>query len=530
MKNLNRILKNICVWSLALSMTACDFLDTEPFDFSSPETFYKNETECTQALAGVYFALVGEETYGNYYSLMISNTDDLSYFTNPNAKPIANHIAVCNSHDENNANLFKTWTLFYDGINNANVLLDNIDKAEISDEKVKNHIKGEAKFLRAYYHFLLAQTFYEVPVRKVTVNKIEDSSLEATPHKDALDWIIAEMDESLRLMEGDANFTTPSRVKSTTVAGILARVCLWAAGEPAGGRTEFYAKAAEYAGKVVADGRHKLYKGDIYYIWQCMAGDKYETTYNESMWEAEFIGTRLDGNQTYGRIGNEIGNKQANGPLGFGQGFYGSTLILWDLFEEGDLRRDLSIAPYTLDAKGVQKPFGEKKIVDRFCGKFRREWETTSGDKQKNYTPDNFPILRYADVLLMWSEGLLESGASISDALKGINEVRQRAGVAKLPEDITKDNLRQAIRDERARELCFEALRKYDLIRWGIYVKTITEDLKAARQDSRWTDTPNTTGAIDQFIMNTKEKHQFLPIPSQELSVNTKLKQNKFWE
>ena len=147
MKNINKILK-VGVFSLAFSMTACDFLDTTPFDFTSPEMFYQTEEECNQALTAIYSTLSTEEVYGNNYSLMLSNTDDLSFFTRETAVPIANHGAVCNSHDENNERIFKTWVALYDGINNANVLLEHIDAAEIKDEKVKNRIKGEAKLDR----------------------------------------------------------------------------------------------------------------------------------------------------------------------------------------------------------------------------------------------------------------------------------------------------------------------------------------------------------------------------------------------
>ena len=85
-----------------------------------------------------------------------------------------------------------------------------------------------------------------------------------------------------------------------------------------------------------------------------MASDTYDTEYNESIWEAEFIGTRDDGSYTAGRIGNVIGNIQkgtANPGNGYAYGFYAPTLILWDLFDEKEKRRDLSIAPYQINAK-----------------------------------------------------------------------------------------------------------------------------------------------------------------------------------
>ena len=83
----------------------------------------------------------------------------------------------------------------------------------------------------------------------------------------------------------------------------MARVCLWRAGSPSNGGKEFYEKAAKYAKAVYDSHKHKLYQGDIYAIWKNIASDKYDTEYNESMWEVEFIGTRVDGKFTYSRIG-----------------------------------------------------------------------------------------------------------------------------------------------------------------------------------------------------------------------------------
>ena len=99
------------------------------------------------------------------------------------------------------------------------------------------------------------------------------------------------------------------------------------------------------------------------------------------------------------RIGNVIGNLQkctkATGK-GYAYGFYAATLILWDLFEENDKRRDLSIAPYWYDVNDNKKTWTNKQIVQRSCGKFRREWETSSM-KEKSYTPET--ILFYVMVM-----------------------------------------------------------------------------------------------------------------------------------
>ena len=136
------------------------------------------------ALAGVYWTLATDHVYGERYSNILSNTDDLSYYARLNQSGQV----YTNSHNSSNNDIYQTWTQLYSGINNANVLLDNIDAANIPDAAVKNRIKGEAKFLRAYYHFLLVQSWYEVPIRTETVTDINNSSLAATPHAEAIDW------------------------------------------------------------------------------------------------------------------------------------------------------------------------------------------------------------------------------------------------------------------------------------------------------------------------------------------------------
>lgn len=514
---------------MSLLFPACsDFLDRDPHDFVSPEIFYKNESDCTMALAGVYWTLATDHVYGDRYSNIISNTDDLSYYARLNQ---SNQVYT-NSHNSSNNDIYQTWTQLYSGINNANVLLDNIDAANIPDAAVKNRIKGEAKFLRAYYHFLLVQGWYEVPIRKETVDDINNSSLPATKHAEAIDWIIKEMEDCIDMVDDSKYDGSPSHVKKTVVEGILARVCLWRAGYPSNGGKEFYEKAAKYAKAVYDSHKHKLYQGDIYTIWKNIASDKYDTDYNESMWEVEFVGSRVDGKFTYSRIGNTIGNLQDNTSstgAGFSYGFYCGTLILWDLFEKnpGDLRRDLSMAPYKLDTSDKPVNWKDTEFVTRRCGKYRREWTTTS-PKDKNNDQINYPVLRYADVLLMLAEAENEVAGTPTDlAYTAINEVRERAGIDKV-ENLSYATFQQEVRDERARELCFESLRKYDLIRWGIYYDAAHSKLTTATNDKRWTTSSYYKAAKD-YAANTEERHQFLPIPMKELGVNLLLKQNSYW-
>ena len=87
MKKIYRNLKTavLALGCMSLLLSSCsDFLDKNPHDFVSPEIFYKNESDCMMALAGVYWTLATDHVYGERYSNILSNTDDLSYYARLN--------------------------------------------------------------------------------------------------------------------------------------------------------------------------------------------------------------------------------------------------------------------------------------------------------------------------------------------------------------------------------------------------------------------------------------------------------------
>lgn len=521
------IIKKITYLAVCLiGLNSCDdYLTTKPHDFLAPETFYTNLSNCEMALSGVYSTLSREQFYGNHYILELVVGNDLCYFQR---KLSTTNTKVCsNTHTFSNSTIFGTWTALYSGINNANMFIENIDKSEL-DNDTKNRMKGEAKFLRAYYHWILVQGWHEVPLRKTSFKDVNASSMEATSHTEALEWIIDEMEECVTMVDSTMYTSSPSYVKKNTVMGILARVYLWKAGCPGKGGKEDYKKAAYWANEVIQSGQHKL-NPDYEDIWKKMASDQYDPIYNESIWEAEFYGTRTDGNETMGRLGNVIGN--VNKGQQYGYGYAAPTLILYDLYPEGDIRRDVSICTYRIEDNEGTKYDLSRYIPRCNCGKFRREWEDLHGyTADKNYTGLNWPILRYSDVLLMFAEAENEVNGASAAAFEAINTVRKRAGIPTLS-GLDQDGLRQEIRDERARELCFEALRKFDLVRWGTYVDALTKDLAKSMEDrTRWGNGLDFNETPEALTINTTEKHQYWPIPETELSVNGLLDQNTYWK
>ncbi len=563
------ILKYTICLAAAASFASCSFFDVTPQVICS-ETFYNTEDEVKYGLAGIYGAMNKEQFYGNYYSLMYANNDDLCYFN----RDVQTNFLQYNRHDAATVQIYDIWTAMYQGIRNANEFMDAVANSEF-DKDGRYH--NEARFLRAYYHFLLAQSWGDVPLRDKAVKTPDETMCGATSQFDVLSWAASEMEACLELADEEVT-VQPSRVTKTTIQGILARVYLFMAGSSVegGDKTEFLTKARGFAKDVIDSGKHGL-NPDYSQVFINMIEDKYDTQWHESMWEAEFLGDRSSAESwSNGRIGDLLGLQSGNSSskdfgkfnCNYSYGQYNGSLKLWDLYWQTDRtdsenalatvtdkRQEWNLPPYNYAGNKNQPPFGETsgqcvsgidktpyvyKSVStakdltaapamRNCGKFRREVIYEGQKTAKNlYTTINFPILRYSDVLLMYAEASNELEGPTQAAYDCVEKVRSRAGIATRPfSEYDKETFRELVRNERGRELCFESLRRFDLIRWGNYVQEMNAYPTWAA-DARWTE--NVTASRAASIGgNVTARNVLLPIPSIELGVNKQLKQNSLW-
>lgn len=598
---MNNILNKISIAAGLLAMlSSCSFLEVEP-QIVRTENFYKTASEVRNGLAGVYGVLNNEAFYGNYYSIMYSNIDDLSYFN----RDVSTNFLQHNRHDAGTSQIYDMWVEIYQGIKNANTFLETISAPQMKEKFDQDgRYFNEARFLRAYYHFILAQAWGDVPkIDKAYKSQDENLSCAATPQEEVLRWVVSEMEACLEddgVAESLEN--APSRIVRTTVQGILARVCLFTAGEsvdlPDDIKETYMQKAMTYADAVITSGKHGL-NPDYSQVFKNMIMDVYDTPATahegktESMWEVDFLGDRSSADKwSNGRIGDLLG-LQSSGDSGyeefncnFAYGQYNGSLKLWDLYWKTDLveqeseqkavpdkRLAWNLPPYnyagkekielkkntvefkTAVAASVQKtpyvyngtlsfaeglgmteeqkglfydPLAAQAV--RNCGKFRREVEYEGLKNAKMlYTSINYPLLRYSDVLLMYAEAANELGGPSQTAYDCVKAVRDRAGVQTRPlADYDKDSFRQLVRNERGRELCFESLRKFDLIRWGEYVEAMNAYRDYA-QDERWSKDRATSERAATMGLSVTRKHIYLPIPSIELGVNGLLVQNPLW-
>ena len=162
MKYMKNIIHKIFMTSaLGAVVASCSFLDVEPQVICS-DTFYKTQQEVEYGLAGVYGVMSNEQFYGSTYSLMCSNIDDLSYY---NRASSTSYLAWFN-HGPGTGEIYDVWTEIYQGIGNANAFMEAISQTAFDEDGA---YYAEARFLRAYYHFILAQAWGDVPLRTKAV-------------------------------------------------------------------------------------------------------------------------------------------------------------------------------------------------------------------------------------------------------------------------------------------------------------------------------------------------------------------------
>ena len=553
------------------SMASCDFLDKEPTKLT-PENYFNTPAEANSFLTGVYAILSQPTFYGGDYMYLVAG-DDLSHYGGSGRGPASTGL-ICNNATTSDNAVTAFWYALYSGINRANMFLENIDKVNGFDAGVKEQYIAEARFLRAFYYFNLVECWGDVPFKTVSTQSVTNLNIPRTDKQEIYDFIVSEMADAAEtgLKSASDLAYKPGRISQSTAWGILARVYMFRAGEhyregrnaTQAEKKDYFEKASFYAQKVMTAG-HKL-AANYWDPFIDMCSDKYNTTANESIWEAEFAGNNTSDTQAEGRIGNIIGlagpdlssKSDVTGAKdpGYGYAFIYSTPKLYNLYvNNGDTKRfNWSIAPFEYKEAGgkntgvthrefeqgklaeVMSQYGQQrgtyqyaddtekttatKNFSRMCGKYRREYEADK--KDKNYTSINFPILRYADVLLMIAEAENEAnnGPTTLD-YHCMKEVRERAGLNELP-DMTQEEFRQTVKDERAMELCFEYTRRFDLIRWGEYVKNMRALVTEAQSGNNWTQGP--TNVYTYF--NISSTYNYFPIPDAEMSVNKDITQN----
>ena len=563
----------------------CNALDREPHIITEDQ-FYTSPEQAQLGLNAVYGVMNSWQLYGCTLILDLSyNTDISMYLSSTNSSMYGASFEL----DANSASVSDPWIWLYKGIGIANAFLEKISGTDLDPD---GSMCAQARFLRAWYHFVLAQNYLDVPLKTTATVSYKDVKIAATPQYEVMKWVVSEMEEVLPFITESLDHA-PSDVTRTTVHGILGRIYLYMAGEAVSGVTDderhtYFDKAAEHCKAVIDSGLHRL-NPDYSQIFINYVADKYDTEYHESMWEVDFYGDRSSsmyfGNSRWGELNglrcSNADTDYASHKVNWANGLFGNTYRLWELFMDEDRtpyerslsiitdkRQDWSIPGFTYEGTkdiAVLYPYGgdpsdRRKLIaavdrtpyyssnnpveqntnvnaiyypgGRQIGKFRREVQYEGLKNFRSiWTGINVPLLRYSDVILMYVEAVNERDRKPTEDLYDmILPLRERAGI-QTPSYSKYDSyekFQKFVRNERARELCFEGLRKQDLIRWGIYYESMMEVRELALSNKNWA---NTSSARNFITLSSRmsRRNNYLPIPAIELAVNTEMKQNPLW-
>ena len=415
------------ILAVAVCGSCTKFLETIPEDAVTETNFYETEAQLNAALAGVYQVLCQSGTYASGMPGLMGLDADESFY-NRSTQVIGIQM---NNVTTSESRLSGNWSAWYNGINRANMLIANINKPAMN-ETARQVIKGEALFLRAYYYFQLVSNYGGVPLRLEPLKGVTDVTKARATAREVYEQVIKDMTEAETMVRNITEIGNAGHVSKSAVRGLLARVCLYMAGEPLKDESK-YALAKQWAKKVMDDGFHQL-NADYRQVFINHAADQYDI--KESIWEVEFYGNASGVFQTSGYIGisNGITHNGTDPALGFRNGYIAVAPRLYFSYNRRDFRRNWNIAPYTLsNTNPAVKTYlpaypTVTQASERNCAKWRREYEKVL-PRDAGGGPTNFPLLRYSDILLMFAEAetAASKAAPTEEAIAAVNEVRRRA-------------------------------------------------------------------------------------------------------
>lgn len=470
--------KQILCGALALlTMTACSdsFLDVNPTTNMTENEYYNSEERMYKALVASYDPLQWPDwAFGQYNPLSILS-DVMSEDLYPGGAT-----AQDNEHWHRMNNFTATpeyvcagvWTVFYSGINRANIVITKMPGVtNISDES-RNRFLAEAHTLRAYYYTWLWKLWGNVPYYDVNPSS-SPYLVDQMKADDIYPRILADLEfatEGTRLPES-VDAAEKGRITKGMAQMLKAEVVM-------------YQNDTENFPKVLADMRAMINSG-VYDLEKNFAGiwdDKGEWC-KESIWEINYsdLNSQRSWNSPIATGGSVtptlVGiNNLSNSPeFAGGWGFGAVRPEIYNLYPEADQRKDggiLNFEKYAAKYPAINIAYEPRfENTGFFLLKYlprKGENEECTGDKDLNYR-NNYRVYRFAETLLNATELILRTGGSQAEAQGYLDQVRARAfrvTVAELGTNKVTATL-ESVLHERHLELTCEGKRFWDLVRSG---------------------------------------------------------------
>ncbi|GHT38053.1 membrane protein [Bacteroidia bacterium] len=446
------------------------FLDLSPISNANESSYYKTEKDFETAVTAAYATLYTEFGPQSGVSFCGEQMSDEAtvYDVMGNA---TDHQAFKN-YTLNAANTFikQIWEDEYNNLHIVNTVIAKLEESSIASGPRAGY-EAEMRFLRALYHFNLVRMFGDVPLMNKPVVVSESYKTLRTPVAEVYNFIISDLKFAADNLPLQSQTSRAGQATKGAAQGILGKVYL-TVGKKDSARIEL--------NEIIKSNQYELLP-DFGYLW-----DLKHKNSKEALLEIQYIGQANAPSSPYHEYFCPYNNMTISGQ---GRGMNQVTEYLWSDFEQNDPRQDLSIfTGYSNNSR---------TWIDV---KFPKKWFDPVWINSKSYYCDNnFIVLRYADVLLMYAEA--------TDDPTYLNMVRDRAGVPRYGEfgyPNEYSTLALAIEHEREVELALEFHRFFDLKRTGRATTVLT-----ARKGKAITE---------QMLV--------LPIPQSERDKNPDLTQN----
>jgi starch-binding outer membrane protein, SusD/RagB family len=468
-------------------------LDLKPTN-PTEESFFKQENDFSQATFGVYAKLTDLYWFNanNPHSPMLFLAgDDITTNSSNEA------FEIFSSLQPGNGDITSLWQTFYQMIARANVVLSKIETVPdgvYTTPNLKNYHKGEALFLRGYAYYNLWNYWGTAPLRNERVTKNEEFFPSPTEGTQLLEQAITDFTQAASLLPPSWNDANRGRVTANAANGMLGK-CLVFKGSAKKSTTDFAAAITAFD-KITGvslttqfyDNFHPANENNQESLFEHQATTPFGF---DNVWLPN------DFDNAIGSMSAYWGYYSDHWSL-FGKSRFFATPKLVNAFTAGDPRLGL-----TLDAS------------NRTIRKYVTPDENVGGGVGSANNPR---LLRYADVLLLKAEAILQSGGSTTAAIELINNVRSRArATGTVPanystSETNTNTIMNWIMNERFIELAGEGQRWFDLRRWHMQgVITLSSDFFSSNVGVNF----------------SPAKHLNMPIPNSELDVNKNMKQNE---
>ncbi|QHT68882.1 RagB/SusD family nutrient uptake outer membrane protein [Rhodocytophaga rosea] len=508
--NIVKIAGNVFLCGAMLLGTACnDFLEETPPSNLTPDNFYTIPDQAEAAIAAVY---ADTRFIGNGAGIFSVTWQMLEAPTGTSTTETAQNSDLNNlyslSYDGNTQHIINWWNGLYRVIANANIVIDRVPGITPMNDAQKARIIGEAQFLRAWAYFYVVRLWGDAPL--ITKPQTIESP-DFLPSRNSQEEIYQLIVDDLVAAEaaGLAWMNSNGRVSQAAVKSLLAKVYLTMAGQPLNKGASHYKLAADKAAEVITyananPGTINLFPtyGDVH------LEAKKNTVEHIFMLQYNIL-----------VAGNPMQDMHPNfKPVTFaGNAGTGSTVptrSFYNSYEAGDLRakdrEGYFYTSYFRNGNGDPFDLGAPYIFKHF----NVTANGTSGVAGTRNNNLNVPLIRYAEVLLMYAEAQNELGGPTQEAYDAFKRIRDRAQLT-TPELGTYDqnSFREAIWRERWHEFCYEFITWFDMVRLR---KVYNE----------------TTQGFDNFVGHVnigsnqalQEKHLLFPIPRPEMQNNANLK------